>query len=215
MKSFQFKQRFITAFFLLNSLQLFAFSLPGFNVPAYYSITESSYSTSACMPVNTKADIQLSQKTSGEKDFCTSLKKIITESGNGFADVKYDKKEEEDIMFGTTISYKTKLPKLGFNKIKIVEEEAMRNNKSGIKTIYTCMFTSDFKNYEDAEAKFNNLITSITDCISLKGELTKSATGQLYSVDISENGLIKRINLNVSKKSKESSLTMEIFYSSK
>jgi hypothetical protein len=146
-------------------------------------------------------------------DFCKGLKKIIKESGTAYKDVRFNKKEDED-MEGY-FNYETRLPKLGFERIKIFEEKAMKNER-GIKTIYSCMLASDINDRTAAETKYNETIAAVTGCVSKTGEAKKSDDKlQWYTVEMEENGQLKRIKIMLTHYSSASSLTLEIFYYSK
>jgi hypothetical protein len=146
-------------------------------------------------------------------DFCKGLKKIIKESGTAFKDVRFNKKEDED--WAGSFTYDAKLPKLGFDRIRIFEEEAMKN-KNGIKTNYSCMLASDINNRTEAESKYNQIVAAVTECVSKTGEAKKSGDDlQWFTVSIDENGQLKQIKITLTHYKSDSSLSLEVLYSSK
>lgn len=156
--------------------------------------------------------VQFDEGLTGD-DFCKGLKKIIKESGTAYKDVRFNKKEDED-MEGR-FNYDTKLPKLGFENIMILEEKAMKNVKD-IKTIYSCMLSSDINNRTAAETKYKETIAAVTGCVSKTGEAEKSDDNlQWYTVEMEENGQLKKIRIMLTHYSSSSSLSLEISYYSK
>ncbi|MFN8242743.1 MAG: hypothetical protein U0X40_01710 [Ferruginibacter sp.] len=156
--------------------------------------------------------LQYSGKYVPAGDFCKDLKKIIRESGNGFKDVRLNKKEDEDSEGAYT--YETHLPKMGFESIKIFEESAMSNDK-GIKTIYSCRLDLDIENSVTAEKKYTETVDAVKNCLGKSGELKKSDGLQHCDIAFEENGLMKEVTISLTKYASSSSLTIEVFFYSK
>lgn len=158
----------------------------------------------------TKPEVNV-QKPADE--LCNGLKKIIKESGNAFKDVRFNKEEDEEM--NGTFFYDTKLPKLGFEYIRIVEEKALQNEK-GIKTIYSCLLSSDINSKTEAETKYKQLINAVTGCVVKTGEAKKSENIlQWYAINMDENGQRKEIKIMLTHYNATSSLSLEVFYFSK
>ena len=114
-----------------------------------------------------------------------------------------------------TFFYDTKLPKLGFEYIRIVEEKAMQNEK-GIKTIYSCLLSNDINSKTEAENKYKQLINAVTGCVVKTSEAKKSGNNlQWYSINMDENGQRKEIKIMLRHYSTTSSLSLEVYYFSK
>ena len=169
--------------------------------------------SSVILPL-TSFSMNAQNKNLTDDDFCKGLKKIIKESGTAYKDVRFNKKEDED--WEGRFNYDTKLPKLGFEYIGILEEKAMKNVK-GIKTIYSCMLSSDdINNRTAAETKYKETIAAVTGCVSKTGEAEKSDDKlQWYTVEMEENGQLKKIRIMLTHYSSSSSLSLEISYYSK
>lgn len=158
----------------------------------------------------TKPEVNV-QKPADE--LCNGLKKIIKESGNAFKDVRFNKEEDEEM--NGTFFYDTKLPKLGFEYIRIVEEKALQNEK-GIKTIYSCLLSSDINSKTEAETKYKQLINAVTGCVVKTGEAKKTENIlQWYAINMDENGQRKEIKIMLTHYNATSSLSLEVFYFSK
>jgi hypothetical protein len=145
-------------------------------------------------------------------EFCNGLKKIIKESGNAFKDVRFNKKESDD--YEESYEYETTLPKLGFQHIRILEEEALENEK-GIVTIYDCFLTTEYTDKAQAQAAFNKTIAAVNGCLNSNPVLRNSNGVQWYEFEVNENGLLKEVKVSLTSYTKTSMLSLDVYYNSK
>lgn len=139
--------------------------------------------------------------------FCSDLQKVLKESENGYVNVRYNKKESED-MEGT-FTYDARLPMLGFDKLQVTEEAPFKVTATS-RTYYDCYYYVLFKDDTKARAFFKQMAEEGSACVKKKGEQRKIDKTEYYVISFEQNGMEMEIEMGITKLDKGTEVYMMI-----